>query len=222
MEGPRERCYATGPDDVSDDELIAIVLGTGTRGKSAVMLAREVLDDLGGVSALGRALPATLARHTGIGRARAARLVAAFALGRRALTRARPRDNPIFTARDVYDLVWPQLAGVEQEVFMMIAMDARSLPIAEIQIARGSLTGVEVHPRECFRPLIRVGAAGAMAVHNHPSGDPTPSEADVALTGRLVEAGMLLGIPLVDHVVLSSGGFVSISEWLGRRKLDKR
>lgn len=222
MERPRERCYAIGPDHVSDDELIALVLGTGTRGKSAVSLAREVLDDSGGVAALGRQLPAALAQHSGIGRARAVQLAAAFALGRRALTHERARDRPLFTPHDVYDLLWPSLAGVEQEVFVMVALDARNLVVAEVEIARGSLTGVEVHPRECFRPMIRVGAAAAMAAHNHPSGDPTPSEADVALTGRLVEAGYLLGIPLVDHVVVASGGFVSISDWLGRRKLDKR
>lgn len=218
---PRERCYSAGPDQVSDDELIALVLGTGTRGKSAVALAREVLDDSGGVSALGRALPQALAQHSGIGRARAARLAAAFALGRRALTRERVRERPIFTARDVYEHVWPLLAGVQQEVFMMIALDARSSPIAEVEVSRGSLTGVEVHPREVFRPMIRVGAATAIAVHNHPSGDPTPSDTDVALTRRLVEGGALLGIPVLDHVIVASGGAVSVADWVGVRKLDK-
>lgn len=218
---PRERCYSAGPDHVSDDELIALVLGTGTRGKSAVALAREVLDDSGGVSALGRALPQALAQHAGIGPARATRLAAAFALGRRALTRERIRDRPLFTPRDVYEHVWPRLAGLQQEVFLMIALDARSTPTAEVEISRGTLTGVEVHPREVFRPMIRVGAAAAIAVHNHPSGDPTPSEADVALTRRLVEAGALLGIPIVDHVIVSSGGPISVAEWLPVRKLDK-
>jgi DNA repair protein RadC len=220
-ERPRERFFSSGPDQVSDDELIALVLGTGTRGKSAVALAREVLDDSGGVSALGRALPQALAQHSGIGRARAARLAAAFALGRRALTRERNRDRPLFTARDVHELVWPRLAGVQQEVFMMIAIDARSAPVAEIEVSRGSLTGVEVHPREVFRPLIRVGAAAAIAVHNHPSGDPTPSDADVALTRRLVDAGALLGIPVLDHVIVASSGPVSVMDWVPVRKLDK-
>src|SRR5690606_34769745 len=152
---------------------------------------REVLDDSGGVSALGRALPQALAQHSGIGRARAARLAAAFALGRRALTRDRARDRPLFTPRDVYEHVWPHLAGLQQEVVMMSALDVLSTPLAEVEISRGSLPGVEVPAREAFRPMIRVGAAAAIAVHNPPSGDPTPSEADVALTRRLVEAGAL-------------------------------
>jgi DNA repair protein RadC len=219
---PRERCYSAGPDQVADDELIALVLGTGIRGKSAVALAREVLDETGGVSALGRALPQALAQYSGIGRARAARLAAAFALGRRALTRERLRERPLFSARDVHEHIWPSLAGVEQEVFVMIALDARSVPIADVEVSRGSLTGVEVHPREVFRPMIRVGAAAAIAVHNHPSGDPTPSDADVALTRRLLEAGALLGIPVVDHVIVSSGGPVSLADWVPVRKLDKR
>ncbi len=211
---PRERCYGAGPDDVSDAELIAVVLGTGIRGKSAVALAHELLAGSGSVAALGRARAQELARHVGIGRARAARLVAAFALGRRALTRDRLPGATMVSANDVYRRVWPRLAGLEQEVFMMIALDARSAVIADVEVARGTLTGVEVHPREVFRPLIRVGAAAAIAVHNHPSGDPTPSAEDVALTERLRTIGGMLGIPIVDHVVVASRGCASVAGWL--------
>ncbi len=213
---PRERCFSAGPDEVSDAELVGLVLGTGTRGRSATALAHELLAGTGSVAALGRARPQELARHVGIGPARAARLAAAFALGRRALTRDRARGAALVTAHDVYDHVWPLLAGLEQEVFMMVAIDARSVVIADLEIARGTLTGVEVHPREVFRPLIRIGATAAIAVHNHPSGDPTPSPEDVALTERLHNIGTLLGIPIIDHVIVAASGCTSVAAWLGR------
>lgn len=213
---PRERFYATGDIDLSDAELVALVLGTGMRGKPALALGRELLDSAGGIAALGRVLPQELARHGGIGLARATRLAAAFALGRRALTQDRLPGAIMHTAADVYRHVWPRLAGLEQEVFLMVAIDARNVVITDLEIARGCLTGVDVHPREVFRPLIRIGATAAIAVHNHPSGDPTPSAEDVVLTERLRTVGALVGIPLVDHVVVASGGHVSLAEWLVR------
>ncbi len=213
-ERPRERLYADAGADLSDAELLAVVLGTGTRGKSALALAHEILADTGGVAALGRAAPQALARHVGVGHARAARLAAAFALGRRALLRDRARGATMAEPRHVYDHVWPRLAGVEQEVFLMIAVDARSAVVADVEVARGSLTGVEVHPREVFRPLIRIGATAAIAVHNHPSGDPTPSHEDVVLTERLRDVGLLVGIPLLDHVVVAARGFRSVADLL--------
>ena len=99
---------------------------------------------------------------------------------------------------------------------MMVAIDARSVVIADLEIARGTLTGVEVHPREVFRPLIRIGATAAIAVHNHPSCDPTPSPEDVALTERLHNIGTLLGIPIIDHVIVAASGCTSVAAWLGR------
>ena len=126
----------------------------------------------------------------------------------------RPEPAGLVDALDVYDRVWPRLAGLAQEVFMVLAIDVRNVVLEEIEVARGSLTQVEVHPREVFRPLIRIGAAGAIAVHNHPSGDPTPSPEDLALTRRLREVGELVGIPLVDHVVVAERGCRSMAEWL--------
>jgi DNA repair protein RadC len=109
---------------------------------------------------------------------------------------------------------------VQQEVFMMIAIDARSAPVAEIEVSRGSLTGVEVHPREVFRPLICQAAAAAVAVHNHPSGDPRPSVEDILLTRRLRAVGEVIGIPLLDHVVIGDSGYASIAEVLGTEAPD--
>jgi DNA repair protein RadC len=109
----------------------------------------------------------------------------------------------------------PRLRGLLQEVFIVIALDARNAIMTEVEIARGSLTSVDVHPREVFRPLIRLAAAGAVVCHNHPSGDPTPSPDDVALTRRLRRAGNLVGIPVLDHVVVGAEGYASIGELMG-------
>ena len=210
----RERLIAGGCDRLTDLELIAVILGTGVRGRSALEVAEALLAWTGGLAPLARARPRDLAQVTGIGLARATRLAAAFGLGLRAVLPRNPEPRGLVDALDVYDRVWPRLAGLAQEVFLILAIDVRNVVLEEIEVARGSLTQVEVHPREVFRPLIRVGAAGAIAVHNHPSGDPTPSPEDLALTRRLREVGELIGIPLVDHVVVAERGCRSLAEWL--------
>lgn len=212
-ERPRERLYEHGNDRVSDAELIALILGSGIRGKSAVRLAEEVLADSGGVAALARVSPLELTLVNGIGRARAARLVAAFALGLRAVAVRTVISDEIRCAADIYDRLWPRFAGVAQEVFLVVGINARNQVVAELEVARGCLTGVEVHPREVFRPVIRMAAAAVIAVHNHPSGDPSPSAADLALTERLRTVGEVVGIPLVDHVIVAARGYCSIAEW---------
>jgi DNA repair protein RadC len=210
----RERLISDGCDRLTDVELIALVLGTGVRGHSSVEVAQSLLAWTGGLAPRARARPRDLAQVTGVGLARAARLASAFALGLRAVVPRVPEPTSLIDAGDVYHRVWPRLAGLSQEVFIVLAIDIRNVVLEEIEVARGSLTQVEVHPREVFRPLVRIGAAGAIAVHNHPSGDPTPSPDDLALTRRLREVGELLGIPLVDHVVVAERGCRSLAEWL--------
>ncbi|MEZ4364994.1 MAG: DNA repair protein RadC [Kofleriaceae bacterium] len=212
---PRERLWDRGPGQVLDHELVALVLGTGTRGRPATGVAATLLHDVGGLAALSRALPPELVRTAGVGAARAARLAAAFELGRRVLDRAAASPPTISSARDVHARVRARFAGLLQEVFVAVAVDARSGVLAELEIARGQLTGVEVHPREVFRPLIRLGAAAVVVVHNHPSGDPTPSPEDVLLTRRLREVGELVGIPVLDHLVVAGPRYQSLAEWLG-------
>lgn len=193
------------------EELIAIVLGTGTRGRTATDIARDVLTRTGGLVAMSRAGPRELAGVPGIGEARGARLAAAFHLGRRALSEPFP-DDVVRSPADVYAYLRPRTRGLAQEAFFVLALDARNSIVGDVEIARGSLTGVEVHPREVFRPLIRQAAAAAVVAHNHPSGDPSPSDCDLALTRRLRRAGDLLGIPLLDHVILGADGFTSLAE----------
>jgi len=213
-ERPRERLFQHGGDPLSIEELIALVLGTGSRGKSAVEVARSLLQEAGGLVDLSRANPRELAQVRGIGSARAARLVAAFQLGRRALSF--PSERAVLREpADVYRHLRPRLQGMTQEVFLVLVLDARNGVVDEIEVARGTLTGVEVHPREVFRPLVRQAAAAAIVAHNHPSGDSQPSPDDIALTRRLQLAGELLGIPILDHIVIGRDDFTSVAEAVG-------
>jgi len=192
----------------SEVDLIATVIG-GARASASALLSHA-----GGVAALSRAFPRELAQVDGVGRARAARLCAAFELGRRA-AEARSRREAVVCAADVSRHLAPRLAGVQQEVFFALGLDIRNGLIDIVEVARGSVHAVDVHPREVFRPLLRMAACGAVVAHNHPSGDTRPSPEDISLTQRLREVGLLVGIPIVDHVVIAGGDFCSIAEYTG-------
>lgn len=208
---PRERLWHYGGERVSTEELLAVLIGSGIRATPATAIATTLIRQAGGITKLARARPAELATIPGIGSARAARIAAAFHLGRRALEAA-DCSASITSPADVFARLRPRVAGLCQEVFIVLALNARNIVIDELEVARGSLAGVEVHPREVFRPLIRQAAAAAIVAHNHPSGDPHPSEDDIALTHRLVRVGELVGIPVLDHIVIGSAAFTSIGE----------
>jgi len=218
-ERPRERLLERGADALASSELLAVILGTGVAGRSATELGSRLLEHAGSLAALSRADARELAAVHGIGVARATRLAAAFQLGQRAVAEPLP-GQIIRSSHDIYHHMQPRLRGLLQEVFIVIALDARNAIMTEVEIARGSLTSVDVHPREVFRPLIRLAAAGAVVCHNHPSGDPTPSPDDVALTRRLRRAGNLVGIPVLDHVVVGAEGYASIGELMGAEDSD--
>lgn len=207
--------FQYGGDPLSSEELIALILGTGAPGKTSVEVARLLLRETGGLVDLARANPRELARIHGIGSARAARLVAAFQLGKRALTDQPDSKIIVQEASDVFRHLRPRLQGLAQEIFIVLALDARNVIIDEIEVARGSLTAVDVHPREVFRPLVRQAAAAAVVAHNHPSGDSLPSAEDIVLTRRLRVAGEILGIPLLDHVIVAGDDFSSVAEAMG-------
>ena len=211
---PRELLWRRGTDAVGDEELLAVLLGTGVRARPARQLASELVDATGGMAALSRASPHELAQVLGIGEDRAARVVAAFELGRRAMSLVDHRD-PVLSPDDVYHLVAPRLSGLQQEVFLAIGLDVRNGLLEVVEVARGGIASVEVHPREVFRPLLRMAAAGGVVVHNHPTGDPTPSADDIALTQRLDEVGRVIGIDIVDHVVIGAQRFRSVREYMG-------
>jgi DNA repair protein RadC len=204
-EPPRERLWRRGPTALADDDLLAILVGPR---------ATTVLESTGGLVAASRASPRELAHVNGLGRANAARIAAAFELGRRAVD-AEQHRRTVGRPGDVHAVVKARLAGLQQEVFLALGVDIRNGLLDVVEVARGTVNGVEVHPREVFRPLIRMAAAGAVLVHNHPSGDPTPSPHDVDLTRRLRVVGDVLGIPVIDHVVIGDASYRSIAEWLG-------
>ena len=211
---PRERLLRCGARALGDAELIALLLGTGVRGHPVLAVAAELVHAIGGVAALSRASPHELSQIMGVGRARAARIAAAFELGRRAVEIVHHRPT-LGQAADVYRCIAPRLVGVPQEVVFVIGVDVRNGVLDIVEIARGSIAHVEVHPREVFRPLVRMAAAGGVLVHNHPSGDPAPSRADRELTRRMREVGRVVGIPIVDHVIIGDGSFRSLAEWMG-------
>lgn len=211
---PRERVWRSGPHSIGDNELIALLLGSGVRHHSALDVAAALVRSAGGIATLSRSSPRELSQITGVGAARATRVAAAFELGRRAVEMEQTREL-VGRPEDVQRCVAHRLAGLAQEVFLVIGVDIRNGLLDIVEVARGSVAGVEVHPREIFRPLIRMAAAGGVLVHNHPSGDPTPSTEDIELTRRLREVGTLLGIPIIDHVVIGDRGFRSIAELLG-------
>jgi DNA repair protein RadC len=211
---PRERLWRCGTQSLGDGELLSLLLGTGVRSRPAIEVASELVQAVGGIGALSRASPHELVQIMGIGAAQAARIAAAFELGRRAVEVVQHR-RLLGQADDVFRCVAPRLAGLSQEVFIAIGVDVRNALLDIVEVARGGLAHVEVHPREVFRPLVRMSAAGGVLVHNHPSGDPTPSREDRELTQRMREVGRILGIPIIDHVVVGDRSFRSLAEWMG-------
>lgn len=213
-ERPRERLWRCGTQALGDAELLALMLGTGVRDRPVLAVAGDLVHSIGGIAALSRASPHELAQVTGVGAARAACIAAAFELGRRAVELAHHRKT-LGRAEDVYRCLAPRLAGLRQEMFFAIGIDVRNGMLDIVEVARGGVAHVDVHPREVFRPLVRMAAAGGVIAHNHPSGDPTPSREDRELTCRMREVGRILGIPIIDHVVIGDRSFRSLAEWMG-------
>ena len=202
--------FARDTQSLGDDELLALVLGPSD--KRAQLAAHSLLARMANVADLSRARQRELAPI--VGHARAARVAAAFELGRRALVATAPRPT-LGQPEDIFRLLAPRMAGLAQEIFLVVGVDIRNGLVDVVEVGRGTAIGVEVHPREVFRPLLRMCAAGAIVAHNHPSGDPTPSNEDILLTRRLQGVGQLVGIPVIDHVVIGQRGYRSIAEQLG-------
>lgn len=211
-ERPREKMWAKGPEALSNAELLAILIRTGVPGQSALRLAEKLLlawDGLGGLAAVTMA---ELARFNGMGPAKAATVAAALELAKRlAAEKGAPR-RVIRTPRDVADLLLPQMRYLRREHFVILLLNTKNRVLACSTVSIGSLNASIVHPRELFREAISRSAAHIVLVHNHPSGDPTPSPEDVALTRRLVEGGRLLDVGVLDHVIIGDGRYVSLKE----------
>ena len=209
---PRERLWSLGPAALTTAELLAIVLGTGGGGQDVLELARQLLEvSDGSLRRLAQRPSAELLQSPGIGLTKAARLVAAFELGSRATREQRPRVQRIREPEDVLRLFGPRLRDLQVEEFHLLALDSQSQVLREVLITRGLLNSSLVHPREVFRAAIAEAAAGIIVVHNHPSGDPTPSAEDRAATKQLCSAGRLLDVPVYDHVIIAGDRFVSFA-----------
>ena len=212
-ERPRERLAQLQPRALATRELLAILLGSGTPGSSAIDLAVDLLERFGGsLRRVGAAERSELTSVRGIGPARAASLAAAFELGRRLESEPARERRRISGPRDVHARLAPLLRDRRQEEFWAIYLDSQNRVLVERCITIGLLNSSLVHPREVFAPALSHAAASLILAHNHPSGDPEPSAEDVAVTAHLVESGRLLGIPVRDHVVLGSRGYVSMME----------
>ncbi|HXU89341.1 MAG TPA: DNA repair protein RadC [Methylomirabilota bacterium] len=211
-ERPRERLYFNGPTALADAELLAIQLGSGRRGKDAVAVAREVLAAYGSLADIAGCEVVELARLPGVGRVKAARLAATFELTRRLRARTPGARTPLGSPAEVYAAFGPLMEDLKREVFRIALLDARNGLVRDIVISEGTLSASLVHPREVFKPAILESAASVILLHNHPSGDPTPSREDIRLTRQLVECARLLDLNIHDHVVIGRGRFISLAE----------
>jgi len=209
---PRERLYWNGPEALADAELLAIQLRSGVRGKTAIEVARETLAAYGSLADVAGREVAELAQVAGVGPAKAARLVAAFELTRRLRARTPGARLTLSGPAEVYAAYGPLMEDLKREVFRIALLDAQNGLLHDRVISQGTLSASLVHPRDVFKPAILESAASVILLHNHPSGDPTPSREDVRLTRQLVECARLLDLRIHDHVVIGRGRFVSLAE----------
>ncbi len=203
QERPREKLAALGPAALSDSELIAILLRTGIQGANAIDVARALLAKYKSLGGLSRCTVAELSHIRGVGRTKAVQLAAAFNLGSR-LARETLTKSKLDSPALIYDLMGSEMRALSRESLRVVLLDTRYCLIRIEEISLGSLSESLAHPREIFRPALIYSAYAVIAVHNHPSGDPAPSEADHRLTRRLAEAAQLLQITLLDHIIIGA------------------
>ena len=209
---PRERLSKLGAQALSSAELIAILLRVGVPGESAGQIGQRLLQNLGGLSGLHRAAFDELCAEHGIGDAKAAQIKAAIELGRRLMLES-PEERPtINSPADAAALVQYEMSALEKEEMRVILLDTRNHVVDIVTVAHGSLNAAQMRIGEVFTPAVRKNVAALIAVHNHPSGEPTPSPNDVAITRALIEAGKLLDIEVLDHLVIGLGKYISLKE----------
>jgi DNA repair protein RadC len=200
---PREKLATRGADSLTDAELIAILLRTGTEGANVVEVAAQLIKQYGTLDALSRCTVREIASIKGIGPAKAAQLAAAFGLGHR-LARSRFNRRKIVTPEEVYELLGPEMRALHKESLRVILLDTRYHLLRVEEVSLGSVNESIAHPRDVFRPALIYSAYAVIVAHNHPSGDPSPSQADHSLTRRLREAAELLQIRLLDHLIIGA------------------
>jgi len=211
-ERPRERLASLGPQALTNAELIAILLRVGVQGENAVEVGQRLLQKFGGLKGLHRTSLNELIDQHGIGEAKATQIKAAIELGRR-LTLESPEEKPaINSPADAAALVQYEMSALEQEHLRVILLDRRNRVLETLEVYKGSVNSSQVRVGELFKDAVRVNASAMIVVHNHPSGDPTPSPDDVAVTRAIVQAGKLLDVDVLDHLVIGQGKWVSLKE----------
>lgn len=211
-ERPREKLLQQGGEALSSTELIAVIIGSGTKAKPVMQLAQEVIMHFGSLQKLADATVEEICQIKGIGKAKGMQLKAACTLGLKLSKQVIPPKYRIENPLHVYHLVKDELEQEKRELLVVVLQDVRGNVICHRVVAVGTLTNTLVHPREVFYPAIRHKAASLILVHNHPSGDPTPSPEDHQITKTLIQVGQLLSIPVNDHVIIGDKSFVSMRQ----------
>ncbi len=213
-ERPREKLLQHGAEQLSNAELLALILRTGdaSSGRTAVDQARSLLGRFGSLRELAQAGTAELCELPGIGPAKAAEIQAVFQLARRFAARGLQPGVRYTSSADAFSHFHPRLRDYRREVFLALLLDSKNRLLREVQVSEGSLNASIVHPREVFVPVVRESAAAVLFIHNHPSGDPTPSSEDIALTTRLKQAGELMGVRVLDHIIIGDGRYHSFAD----------
>lgn len=211
-ERPRERLRKLGPEALKDAELIAVIMRSGTRELGALALAERVINRFKDLRGVARASIEELCEVKGLGEVKAIEIKAALELGKRLAVHTAEQRSRINSAEDVKRLLMVPYKDCEVEVFKALLLNAKNEVLKIYDVSRGSLDAAVAAPRDVFRQAIREGAVSIIVCHNHPSGDPEPSRADIQLTSRLVQAGELVGVTVLDHVIFGDGRYVSFKE----------
>jgi DNA repair protein RadC len=212
VDRPRERLARVGPASLGDNELVALVLGTGTRSRGALLVAQDVIALAGGVPGLVRVALDELDRIPGVGASRAARLLAAVELGRRTLFGDGEERPQMRSTRDLVAYLLPRYGGGAVERFGVVLMDQKQRVIRSVILSTGTTESSIFHPRDVFKAAVLASATSVAVFHNHPSGDPLPSAADRVATRQLVDAGELMSIDVIDHIILGDATYFSFKE----------
>lgn len=210
-ERPRERLMKDGPGALSDAELLALILRTGTPGMNSITMCRHIFAGMT-LKKLSRCSVSELVKIRGIGLTKACQIVSVFELSRRLETFTDRPKTKVSCPEEIYRFIYPKIREEKQEKFTVLCLDTKNQIISSETVFIGSLDASIVHPREIFKPALLVSAASIVLIHNHPSGDPTPSREDISITNRIVESGNIIGIRVWDHIIIGDGCYVSLKQ----------
>jgi len=209
---PREKFIKYGPSSVSNAELLAILIGSGTRKISAIDLANKILSDAGGLRELAKKGLGDLKKYKGIGLKKAVVICAAFELSRRIQSEPISQKPQITSPGDIAEIFKPRLADLNREILIVVLLNTANRIIKEVVVSEGNLNSSVIHPREVFKPAIDELSASVILVHNHPSGNPEPSKMDIEVTRQIYRAGEIIGIKLLDHIIIAGDKYTSMAQ----------